>query len=88
MIIAIVEENTLVVSVKTFAVSITAKEIEPYFHALTHFPERRSNRELHDLADRLNTFAATSAISMTKANGRNGSTGKRKSKPLPAARSI
>ncbi|MFK0642929.1 hypothetical protein NO134_21765 [Ochrobactrum sp. BD22] len=57
MIIAIVEENTLVVSVKTFAVSITAKEIEPYFHALTHFPERRSNRELVDLADRLNTFA-------------------------------
>ncbi|RUV92413.1 MULTISPECIES: hypothetical protein [unclassified Mesorhizobium] len=57
MTIAIVENRTLVVSVGTFAASIAAKAIEHLFDALTHFPDRRTNIELDELAARLNDFA-------------------------------
>lgn len=57
MIIAVVENRTIVVVVNTFAASIAAKEIERHFDALTHFPDRRADSELAGLADRLNEFA-------------------------------
>lgn len=58
MTVAIVENRTLVVSVGGFAASISAKSIEHQFDALTHFPDRRANIELGELAERLNDFAA------------------------------
>ncbi|MER9651431.1 hypothetical protein [Mesorhizobium sp. M0199] len=58
MTAAIVENGTLVVSVGDFAASIAAKSIEHQFDALTHFPDRRANIELDELAARLNDFAA------------------------------
>ncbi|WP_245437229.1 hypothetical protein [Mesorhizobium helmanticense] len=58
MTVAIVENGTLVVSVGGFAASIAAKAIEHQFDALTHFPDRRANIELDELAARLNDFAA------------------------------
>ncbi|MER8529667.1 hypothetical protein [Mesorhizobium sp. M1272] len=57
MTVAIVENRTLVVSVGGFAASIAAKSIEHQFDALTHFPDRRANIELNELAARLNDFA-------------------------------
>ncbi|WP_258598226.1 AAA family ATPase [Mesorhizobium sp. AR07] len=58
MTVAIVENGTLVISVGSFAASIAAKSIEHQFDALTHFPDRRANIELDELAARLNDFAA------------------------------
>lgn len=58
MIIAVVEDRTLSILAGTFAATIAAKDIEYYFHALTHFPERRTLSELEGLAERLNGFAA------------------------------
>lgn len=57
MIIAIVENRTLAVVAGTFAANIAAKDIEHQFAALTHFPDRRANIELDELARRLNEFA-------------------------------
>lgn len=57
MIIAVVENRTLVVVAKTFAATVAAKEIERHFDALTHFPDRRADSELAGLAERLNGFA-------------------------------
>ncbi|WP_286167654.1 hypothetical protein [Ochrobactrum sp. 3-3] len=62
MTVAIVENRTLVVSVGTFAASIAAKAIEHQFDALTHFPDRRANIELDELAARLNDFAVFVAV--------------------------
>ena len=56
MTIAIVENNTLVVTVGSYATSITAASITSSFDALSHFPERRAAGELSDLAIRINTF--------------------------------
>lgn len=58
MIIAVVEDRTLSILAGTFAATIAAKDIEHSFHALTHFPERRTLSELEGLAERLNGFAA------------------------------
>ena len=58
MIIAVVEDRTLSILAGTFAATIAAKDIEYSFHALTHFPERRTLSELEGLAERLNGFAA------------------------------
>ncbi len=57
MKIAIVENRSLVIVTGTFAANIAAKDIEHQFHALTHFPDRRANAELDELAHRLNEFA-------------------------------
>ncbi|MGN7295349.1 hypothetical protein [Rhizobium sp. SAFR-030] len=58
MIIAVVEDRPLSILAGTFAATIAAKDIEHSFHALTHFPERRTLSELEGLAERLNGFAA------------------------------
>lgn len=58
MIIAVVEDRTLSILAGTFAATIAAKDIEHSFHALTHFPDRRTLSELEGLAERLNGFAA------------------------------
>ncbi|MEY9772112.1 hypothetical protein ABIA14_004453 [Sinorhizobium fredii] len=58
MKIAATENNILAIVAGTFAATIAAEDIEPQFHALTHFPDRRANTELADLAERLNLFAA------------------------------
>jgi hypothetical protein len=57
MKIAALESNILAVVAGTYAATIAAEDIEPQFHALTHFPDRRANAELADLAERLNLFA-------------------------------
>ncbi|WP_226622969.1 hypothetical protein [Brucella anthropi] len=56
MTIAIVENNTLVVTVGSYATSITAASITSSFDALSHFPERRAAGELSYLALRINAF--------------------------------
>ena len=56
MTIAIVENSTLVVTVGSYATSITAASIISSFDALSHFPERRAAGELSDLAIRINGF--------------------------------
>ncbi|MBP2238802.1 hypothetical protein J2Z31_005343 [Sinorhizobium kostiense] len=56
--IAALENNILAIVAGTFAATIAAEDIEPQFHALTHFPDRRARSELADLAERLNLFAA------------------------------
>ena len=58
MKIAAIENDILAIVAGTFAATIAAEDIEPQFHALTHFPDRRANTELADLAERLNLFAA------------------------------
>lgn len=58
MTIAIVENSTLVVTVGSYAASITAASITSSFDALSHFPERRAAAELSDLAARINAFGA------------------------------
>lgn len=58
MTIAIVEISTLVVTVGSYAASITAASIASSFDALSHFPERRAAAELSDLAARINAFGA------------------------------
>ncbi|RVH24452.1 hypothetical protein CN215_17350 [Sinorhizobium meliloti] len=58
MKIAALENNILAIVAGTFAASIAAEDIEPQFHALTHFPDRRAKAELADLAERLNQFGA------------------------------
>lgn len=58
MIIAAIENDILAIVAGTFAATIAAEDIEPQFNALTHFPDRRANTELADLAERLNLFAA------------------------------
>ncbi|MEY9534694.1 hypothetical protein ABIA19_004547 [Sinorhizobium fredii] len=58
MKIATFENNILAIVAGTFAATIAAEDIEPQFHALTHFPDRRAKTELADLAERLNQFAA------------------------------
>ncbi|WP_287261530.1 hypothetical protein [Mesorhizobium sp.] len=57
MKIAIVEHRSLAIVTGTFAANIAAKDIEHQFDALTHFPNRRANAELDELAHRLNEFA-------------------------------
>ncbi|WP_234887830.1 hypothetical protein [Sinorhizobium medicae] len=57
MKIAALENNILAIVAGTFAATIAAEDIEPQFHALTHFPDRRAKAELADLAERLNQFA-------------------------------
>lgn len=57
MKIATFENNILAIVSGTFAATIAAEDIEPQFHALTHFPDRRAKSELSDLAERLNQFA-------------------------------
>ncbi len=49
MKIAAVENNILAIVAGTFAATIVAEDIEPQFHALTHFPDRRAKAELADL---------------------------------------
>ncbi|ANH08573.1 hypothetical protein [Shinella sp. HZN7] len=56
MTIAVVENNSLVVTVGSYAASITAASIISSFDALSHFPERRAALELSDLAIRINRF--------------------------------
>ncbi|MHC2258293.1 hypothetical protein [Sinorhizobium meliloti] len=58
MKIAAIENDILAIVAGTFAATIAAEDIEPQFHSLTHFPDRRANTELTDLAERLNLFAA------------------------------
>nr|WP_225168004.1 hypothetical protein [Ensifer sp. IC4062] len=58
MKIAALENNILAIVAGTFAATIAAEDIEPQFHALTHFPDRRARSELADLAERLNQFGA------------------------------
>ncbi|MEY9536915.1 hypothetical protein [Sinorhizobium fredii] len=58
MIIAAIENNILAIVAGTFTATIAAEDIEAQFNALTHFPDRRANTELADLAERLNLFAA------------------------------
>ncbi|WP_370007005.1 hypothetical protein [Sinorhizobium fredii] len=58
MKIAALENNILAIVAGTFAATIAAEDIEPQFHALTHFPDRRAKAELADLAERLNQFGA------------------------------
>ncbi|PLU02508.1 hypothetical protein BMJ32_12195 [Sinorhizobium medicae] len=58
MKIAAIENNILAIVAGTFAATIAAEDIEPQFHALTHFPDRRARSELADLAERLNQFGA------------------------------
>jgi len=50
MKIATFENNILAIVAGTIA----AEDIEPQFHALTHFPDRHAKAELADLAERLN----------------------------------
>ncbi|RUV71482.1 hypothetical protein EOA88_27875, partial [Mesorhizobium sp. M5C.F.Ca.IN.020.14.1.1] len=57
MKIAIVENRSLAIVTGTFAAMFAAKDIEHQFDALTHFPDRRANAELDELAHRLNEFA-------------------------------
>ena len=58
MKIAALENNILAIVAGTFAATIAAEDIEAQFHALTHFPDRRTKAELSELAERLNQFAA------------------------------
>ncbi|WP_234841632.1 hypothetical protein [Sinorhizobium meliloti] len=58
MKIAALENNILAIVAGTFAATIAAEDIEPQFHALTHFPDRRAKAELAELAERLNQFGA------------------------------
>lgn len=58
MKIAAFENNILAIVAGTFAATIAAEDIDPQFHALTHFPDRRAQAELSELAERLNQFAA------------------------------
>ncbi|WP_201272166.1 hypothetical protein RWA01_33500 (plasmid) [Sinorhizobium meliloti] len=58
MKIAALENNILAIVAGTFAATIAAEDIEPQFHALTHFPDRRARSELAHLAERLNQFGA------------------------------
>lgn len=58
MTIAIVENSTLVMTVGSYAASITAASITSSFDALSHFPERRAAAELSNLAARINAFGA------------------------------
>ncbi|RWA84945.1 MAG: hypothetical protein EOQ32_26870 [Mesorhizobium sp.] len=71
MKIAIVENRSLVIVTGTFAANIAAKNIEHQFDALTHFPDRRANAELDELAHRLNEFAGYVMELWEKANAPN-----------------
>jgi hypothetical protein len=55
--IATFENNVLAVNVGTFQSSISVKQIENTWNALTHFHDRRARIELADLGERLNAFA-------------------------------
>lgn len=69
MIIAVVEDRTLSILAETFAATIAAKDIEHSFHALTHFPERRTLSELEGLAERLNVHGGAVGASKTAPAG-------------------
>lgn len=55
--IASFHENYFTVSAGGFGLTLTTKQIENNWDALSHFPERRARLELSDLATRLNGFA-------------------------------
>jgi len=51
-------DNTLSISAGGYTLTLTVTEIERTWDSLSHFPGRRARIELHDLAVRLNAFAA------------------------------
>lgn len=56
--IASFHEDYFTVSAGAFALTLTVKQIENTWDALSHFPDRRARIELSDLAVRLNGFAS------------------------------
>lgn len=55
--IASFHDGYFTVSAGAFALTITVKQIESSWDALSHYPDRRAKLELSDLAARLNAFA-------------------------------
>lgn len=56
-LIATFADDTLNVSAGSFTLSLTVKQIERAWDALSHFPDRRARNELGAMAERLNAFA-------------------------------
>ncbi|MGE3307745.1 MAG: hypothetical protein AB7I52_17450 [Rhizobiaceae bacterium] len=55
--VASFHEDYFRVSAGAFALTLTTRQIETTWDALTHYPDRRARIELSDLAARLNAFA-------------------------------
>lgn len=60
-------DDILSIAVGAFSLTVTVKEIERTWDALSHFPDRRARMELSALADRLNSF--TQHVASIVANG-------------------
>lgn len=56
-IIATFADDAFNVTAGSFSLSLTVKEIDRAWDALSHFPDRRARNELGALAERLNAFA-------------------------------
>lgn len=57
MLTATFHDDYFTVSAGAFALTLTTKQIENTWDALSHYPDRRARHELSDLAARLNGFA-------------------------------
>lgn len=55
---AVFENDTLTISAGALTLSLTVKQIEGTWDAMSHFPDRRARMELGALGERLNAFAA------------------------------
>ncbi len=64
--IATFADDALSVSVGAFSLSLTVKQIERAWDALSQFPERRARIELGALSERLNAFAGHVAAIVAK----------------------
>lgn len=56
--VAMFDADSLTISAGGFSLSLTIKEIERHWDALSHFPDRRARMELGALGERVNAFAA------------------------------
>lgn len=56
--VAAFADDVLTISAGTFALTLTVKQIEVAWEALSHIPDRRARMELGALGERLNAFAA------------------------------
>lgn len=66
MTISTFEGDALTIAAGSFAASLTVKQIERAWDALSHYPDRRARIELRDLGERLNAFAAHVAAIVAK----------------------